>query len=188
MPTPPSDAVPGAAATPEAITHFEEMPWGCTESDIRKRLGDPLAEEKVVNGVELAYHRTVDGQQVEAEFTVHRDHGLIVGCFVVPVGSGEQCDVLFTQWRDRIAARYPGLEPREEREVEREGVAFEEAFARGEASWCIEWDDPTGLARVELLVWPSAEVFWVSYYGPFADDWEEERFEAERLARPRGAS
>jgi hypothetical protein len=187
MSTSPSDAVPGAEARPEAITHFEAMPWGCSESDIRDKMGDPLARESVVNAVELAYLRTVDGQQVEAEFTVHQARGLIVGCFVVPVRSADDCSALFTQWRDTISTRYPGIEPREEREVEQDGVDFDEAFARGEASWCIEWDDPSGLARIELLVWPSAEVFWVSYYGPYADDWEEERFEAEKLARPGGA-
>ena len=64
--------------------------------------------------------------------------------------------------------------------MEEDGVSFEDAFARGQASWCVEWDDPTGLARIELLVWPASEAFWASYYGPHADDWEEERFEAER--------
>ncbi len=175
----PTDTTPTAGARPDAITHFEEMPWGASASDIRAHHGDALAEETVVNGVELAYHRSVNGQQVEAEFTVHTDHGLIVGAFVVPFSSPEECGTLFTKWRDTIATRYPDLTAREEQEVEEEGASFDEAFALGKASWCIEWDDPTDLARVELLVWPSAEVFWVSYYGPHADAWEEERFQAE---------
>jgi hypothetical protein len=173
------DATSTAGARPDVITHFEDIPWGASASDVQARHGDPLAEETVVNGVELAYHRSVNGQQVEAEFTVHRDKGLIVGAFVVPFAGPEECGTLFTTWRDTIAGRYPGLTAREEQEVEAEGVSFDEAFARGEASWCIEWDDPTNLARIELLVWPSAEVFWVSYYGPHADAWEEERFQAE---------
>lgn len=179
MPTSPTDTAPTAGARPDVITHFEEIPWGASASDIRARHGDPLAEETVVNGVELAYHRSVNDQKVEAEFTVHDDHGLIVGSFVVPFSGPEECGTLFTTWRDAIAAHYPGLAAREEREVEEEGASFDEAFAHGKASWCIEWDDPTNLARIELLVWPSAEVFWVSYYGPHADAWEEERFQAE---------
>lgn len=179
MPIP--DTTSSADARPETITHFEDMPWGAAESDIRSRLGDPLAQEAVVNAIELAYHRTVNGQKVEAEFTVHQDHGLIVGSFVIPFSGPDECGSLFVKWRDAIAGRYPDIDAREEQEVEQEGVSFEEAFAKGEASWCIEWDDPTKLARIELLVWPAAEVFWVSYYGPHADAWEEERFQAERL-------
>ena len=179
MSTSPTDTAPTAGARPDVITHFEEIPWGASASDIQARHGDPLAEQTVVNGVELAYHRPVNDQHVEAEFTVHGDHGLIVGSFVVPFSGPEECGKLFTTWRDAIAARYPDLVAREEQEVEEEGASFDEAFARGKASWCIEWDDPTNLARIELLVWPSAEVFWVSYYGPHADAWEEERFQAE---------
>ena len=174
---------------PERITQFEEIDWGAGEDAIRARHGAPLASEAVVNGVELAYHRTVNGQQVEAEFTVHQKHGLIVGCFVVPFASPEECHRIFAAWRDTIAESYSDLQPREEQEVEEDGTSFEDAFAQGKASWCVEWDDPTGLARIELLVWPAAEVFWVSYYGPYADDWEEERFEAERKTAPsQGAS
>lgn len=167
-------------SSPVVITHFEELPWGASKADIMAHHGEPLAEEAVVNGVELAYHREVNGQRVEAEFTVHAAHGLIVGAFVVPFSSPEECGELFTSWRDAISRRYPEVPMREEQEVEREDLSFEDAFARGEASWCLEWDDPSKLSRIELLVWPSAEVFWVSYYGPHADEWEEERFEAER--------
>ncbi len=181
-----SSDTPAATATtsdrPERITRFEEIDWGATADDVRARHGEPLATERVVNGLELAYHRTVNGQQVEAEFTIHREHGLIVGCFVVPFASADERGRLFGAWRDTIADSYGDLQAREEQEVEEEGVSFEDAFAQGKASWCVEWDDPTGQARIELLVWPAAEAFWVSYYGPHADDWEEERFEAERQA------
>lgn len=188
MPPSPTDATSTAGARPDVITHFEEIPWGASASDIRARHGEPLAEETVVHGVELAYHRSVNGQQVEAEFTVHRDHGLIVGSFVVPFKSPEECGTLFTTWRDAIDKRYPDLTAREEQEVEEEGLSFDEAFARGEASWCVEWDDPSNLARIELLVWPSAEVFWASYYGPHADAWEEERFQAELKSGDEGGA
>jgi len=165
---------------PERITSFAELPWGSPADKVRARWGDPVAEEPVTNAVELAYHQTVNGQQVEAEFTIHQNHGLIVGCYVVPFDGPENCSAMFTQWRDAISQAYPGIDCREEQEVEQDGMAFDQAFALGAASWCVEWDDPSGLSRIELLVWPSAEVFWVSYYGPHADAWEEERFRAER--------
>ncbi len=66
MPTSLTDATSTAGARPDVITHFEEIPWGASASDVRAHHGDPLAEENVVNGVELAYHRSVNDQQVEA--------------------------------------------------------------------------------------------------------------------------
>jgi len=166
--------------SPRFITGFAGIPWGATAEAIQAARGEPAARESVFNGVEYAYRAPHGDRTVELEFTVHDRHGLIVGCQVVPLPPGTAGRAVIEEFRDEVGRAFPELPPVETQEVEAEGLDFDEAFARGEASWCIEWMDPTTTARIELLVWPAAEVFWLSYYGPHADAWEEERFHAER--------
>ncbi len=168
------------------ITGFETIPWGATRSDIERRLGQPEASAEVVHGTELAYRVERLGGPAECEFTVHRDYGLIIGCLVLPVSSGKSAAALFSDLKRDVSASYPDLEPKEECEDEddEEGdggtdLSCEEAVAQGKASWCVEWQDPDGDARIELLIWPGAEVFWLTYYGPHSGEWEEERFQEE---------
>jgi len=180
LPSKSGDRVPGM------ITGFETIPWGATRGDVEQRLGRPDATAEVVHGTELAYRVERRGGPAECEFTVHRDHGLIVGCLVLPVGSRDGAAKLFRDLRDDVSASYPGIEPIEECETddeEGEALPCEQALAQGEASWCVEWQDPDGDARIELLIWPGAEVFWLTYYGPHADEWEEERFQQELMAQ-----
>ena len=132
------------------ITGFGKVKWGATQSAVERAHGK-LPSRSITPkdwGVELYYIEPRFGVTGITRFNVHRTRGLISGSYLYPFGSEQQCEDLFTAFRDMMTALY-GTPT--EANVGAGSLRYCTGAGRGDNGVRLVWTDDSG-ARVTIRI------------------------------------
>lgn len=151
------------------ISGFAGLDWGVGRAAIQTRWGVPDTVRPVPSLEAQAYiyaDRVILDEDGSMGFLVHPDSGLVRGLYLLPYGSGDDCQRLYAKFRDAVGRTLGDLEGEESMINRTEDLDFCTAFQLGQARARSVWRDTARGGRAWLRLDRSADLLRVSYESP----------------------
>jgi hypothetical protein len=146
-PSPPK-ALTESQLNPHEMAGFASLPWGSSTATIQKKFGQPVVRqplEKSGGGGEILQFKTrLLDKEVTMVLLIHAEKGLIKAGYIYKLQPGDNCELVFSNFRDAVALQYPGITP-DDTSFNKSSISFCDGLTIGKAgkvsTW---WDSVTG--------------------------------------------
>ena len=149
-----------------AIAGFGGLDWGVGRKAVQSRWGVPDTVRSVPSlaADALIYSdRSILGETGAMGFLVHPDSGLVRGLYLLPYGSGDDCQRLYIKFREAMGRSLGRLQGRESMINQTDDLDFCTAFQLGQARAQTVWKDSVRDTRAWIRLDRSAGSLRVSY-------------------------
>lgn len=135
----------------DRIGGIGSVAWGASAKDVEAKAGSYVMSRVTEDsGQVMIFRERMGTTAVTALYYLDRG-GLVKGVFSAPYGPGDQCELVFEQFKGFVRRLYPSLKPAELRTQADSSQSFCSAASEDRAAWSIDWTDADGnWARVSL--------------------------------------